>query len=174
MTSKGAKAEWWAEREALDDRLRDLLLNMENMWLGGFKGIFSQHARRPALLSQFQLSFQTILERYLPSRHKMKGRVKPSRVNLDPRILELFIGLGDATVDGLDLDEPLMDLLYFVIDILQFHGERNAYDEVDFDSVGFPALEAHSHPLTSVDCDRNPRCPSELSPICKSCFCRRF
>jgi len=29
----------------------------------------------------------------------------------------------------------LQDLLSFVIDILQFHGEGNAYDEIDFDSM---------------------------------------
>ncbi|KAI9724848.1 MAG: hypothetical protein M1812_000124 [Candelaria pacifica] len=140
MTSKGAKSEWWAEREALDDRLKDLLVNMENMWLGGFRGIFSQHVRRPALLARFQSSFQIVLDRYLPSRQKTKGRIKSNRVNLDSRILELFVGLGDATNEELDLDEPLTDLLYFVVDILQFQGERNAYDEIDFDSI---VVETH-------------------------------
>ena len=53
---------------------------------------------------------------------------------LDLRVLELFVGLGNPS-DSNDLDEPLMDLLYFVVDILQFNGERNAYDEIDFDSV---------------------------------------
>ncbi|KAI9795727.1 MAG: hypothetical protein M1835_005290 [Candelina submexicana] len=145
MTSKGAKAEWWAEREALDDRLKSLLVNMENMWLGGFKGIFSQHTRRPTLLSRFQRSFQLILERHLPSRQNAKGRLKPIRVNLDPQILELFVGLGDATIEGLDLEEPLTDLLYFVVDVLQFHGERNAYDEIDFDSIVLETQDALRH-----------------------------
>jgi separase len=31
--------------------------------------------------------------------------------------------------------DTLMDLLYFVVDILQFQGERNAYDEIDFDMM---------------------------------------
>ena len=55
-------------------------------------------------------------------------------MTLDQRVLELFIGLGSPG-EAEDLEEPLMDLLYFVVDILQFHGERNAYDEIDFDSV---------------------------------------
>ena len=56
------------------------------------------------------------------------------RTLLESRVLELFIALG-VPAEQNDLDEALMDLLYFVIDILQFHGERNAYDEIDFDAV---------------------------------------
>jgi separase len=35
-----------------------------------------------------------------------------------------------------------MDLLYFVVDILQFQGERNAYDEIDFDMMVVDTLDA--------------------------------
>lgn len=135
MTRKGARTEWWEVRNALDARLRDLLVNIENVWLGGFRGIFSRQEHRPDLLARFQQSLQNILNKHLPSRQKQgRGKV-PGRVTLDRRVLELFIGLG--VPDELDdLDEQLMDLLYFVVDILQFHGERNAYDEIDFDSVG--------------------------------------
>ncbi|KAI9839125.1 MAG: hypothetical protein M1819_003118 [Sarea resinae] len=135
MTQSGAKSEWWAEREALDARLKDLLMNMEHIWLGGFRGIFSQQKRQPELLSRFQLSFHNILDKYLPSRQKTNKRHKIGNIVLDPRILELFVGLGNATAEDVDLDEELTDLLYFVVDILQYHGERNAYDEIDFDSV---------------------------------------
>ncbi|KAI9823939.1 MAG: hypothetical protein M1832_002257 [Thelocarpon impressellum] len=139
MSGKGAKTQWWAEREALDARLRDLLLNIENMWLGGFRGVFSQRRVRrqqDVLLARFQQSFHQILDKHLPSRQqpKQRGGKAQQRVTLDPRILELFVGLG-GLVDGRELDEPLTDLLYFVVDVLQFHGERNAYDEIDFDSI---------------------------------------
>lgn len=136
MTRKGAKSRWWAEREALDARLKDLLINIENIWLGGFRGLFSANPRRPELLARFQHSFQKILDKYLPSRLKSSTRSKVERVNLAPHILSLFVELGHKCEQE-DLDEPLMDLLYFVIDILQFHGEHNAYDEIDFDSVCF-------------------------------------
>jgi separase len=139
MTRSGAKSEWWAEREALDDRLRDLLLNIENVWLGGFRGIFSQYPRQQELLSRFRSSFQKILDKHLPSRRKVGKRSKTSYLSLDPRILELFIGLGNPSKVKYDLDEPLTDLLYFVVDVLQFHGERNAYDEIDFDAVSYLA-----------------------------------
>ncbi|KAF9774113.1 hypothetical protein IL306_007946 [Fusarium sp. DS 682] len=141
---KGAKAAWWAEREALDDRLKDLLSTIETTWLGGFKGIFSQHERRSDLLARFQKSFQQILDSNLPSRKQGRGKksVKTSKVSLDPRVLDLFIGLGDPSDPDSDYDEALNDLLYFVVDILQFHGERNAYDEIDFDAMVVETYDA--------------------------------
>lgn len=139
MTSKEARLQWWTEREALDTRLHELLLNIENIWLGGFKGIFSQHSHQPALLARFRKSFDDILSRHLPSR---RGKAQLKKSSLDARVLELFIGLGDATNDQVDLDEALMDLIYFVVDILQFNGERNAYDEIDFDAIVIETLDA--------------------------------
>lgn len=138
MSQKGAKSEWWAEREELDQRLKDLLETIESTWLGGFKSIFSQYQKRSDLLARFQKSFLLVLEKHLPSRHLVRGRKtkKPTtKVNLDPRILELFIGLGDPSISEIDMDEPLTDLLYFVVDVLQFHGETNPYDEIDFDAM---------------------------------------
>lgn len=161
MTAKGAKSAWWAEREALDTRLKELLESIEQIWLGGFRGIFSQHTRRPDLLARFQRRFLDILDKHLPSRRQVvrgrKGKAAAAaaanaaaqngvKVTLDPRILELFVGLGDANAPECDFDDELTDLLYFVVDILQFHGERNAYDEIDFDSMvveTFDALQSY-------------------------------
>lgn len=170
MTRKGARSEWWEVRHALDARLRDLLVNIENVWLGGFRGIFSRHEYRPELLARFQQSLQNILNKHLPSRQKQgRGKV-PGRVALDPRVLELFIGL--EVPDELDeLDEQLMDLLYFVIDILQFHGERNAYDEIDFDSVGSQPHVFVEKVLTCIfrppDFNRDYRRAAPLSQSCQ-------
>ena len=134
LSRKGAKTEWWAARSLLDARLKDLLTNIENIWLGGFKGIFSHGRQKLELLARFQQSLRNILNKHLPSRQKPGKRTQSDTMSLDPKILELFVGLGNPS-DFNDVDEPLMDLLYFVIDILQFNGERNAYDEIDFDSV---------------------------------------
>lgn len=146
---KGAKTAWWVERQALDVRLGELLQRIEEVWLGGFKGIFSQHKRHPKLLAKFQKSFTSILDKHLPSRRQVRGKkskAPAARVTLDTRILELFVGFGDATSAEGDFDEMLNDLLYFVVDILQFHGERNAYDEIDFDSMVVETLDAlHSY-----------------------------
>jgi len=140
LTGRGAKTAWWAERDELDARLKDLLENIETVWLGGFKGIFSQHRPRPDLLARFQKSFQSILDKHLPSRQNANKKGKNTRITLDTRILELFIGLEETSAEDCDLDEALTDLLYFVVDVLQFHGERNAYDEIDFDSI---VIETH-------------------------------
>ncbi|KZF25059.1 hypothetical protein L228DRAFT_280329 [Xylona heveae TC161] len=155
MTSKGEKAAWWAEREALDSRLHELLMNIENIWLGGFRGVFSQQTRHPELLGRFQQSFENSLNKHLPSRLK-KGKAA-TKITLDPRILELFVGLQRTNEEEEELDEPLTDLLYFVVDILQFHGERNAYDEIDFDSLVVEtqdALRAY-HRTAEAEADNN-------------------
>lgn len=151
MARKGANSEWWEVREALDMRLKELLFNIENIWLGGFRGIFSDSRQPSHLLSRFQQSLQKILKKHLPSRRrperKKKSTVLKSSVPefsvpvFDPHVLELFIGLGLPTESN-DMEESLMDLLYYIIDILQFHGERNAYDEIEFDSVSY-GLEIH-------------------------------
>lgn len=144
FAAKGERSAWWSEREALDSRLKDLLVTIETTWLGGFKGIFSQHQRRADLLARFQKSFQQILDGSLPSRNRIRGKktTRAQTVTLDPRILDLFIGLGDPTEPDCDYDEALNDLLYFVVDILQFHGERNAYDEIDFDAMVVETYDA--------------------------------
>lgn len=157
MTTREAKKEWWREREALDARLGELLENIEKVWLGGFTGIFSQHAKRQTLFGRFQKAFQNILDRHLPSRQKFRKKSPNYRVSLDSRILELFIGLGDASDENCDFSEPLTDLLYFVVDVLQFHGEMNAYAEIDFDSIVVEILDAlrcyheAAHASTCID-----------------------
>ena len=168
FSKKGAKTEWWEARAALDARLQDLLVNIENIWLGGFRGFFGQRHWHRHLLSRFQESFDRILNTHVPSRRRT-GRVGKndiaSRVELDPQVLELVVGLGNPN-DFDDLDEPLLDLLYFVIDILQFHGERNAYDEIDFDLVRPSFLLAE--PLLSfleTDDRRNTRRPPAVPSI---------
>ncbi|KAL7823410.1 peptidase family C50 domain-containing protein [Trichoderma gracile] len=157
FTAKGERGAWWAERQALDSRLKKLLVTIETTWLGGFKGIFSQHRRQADLLARFQRDFHQMLDRTLPSRNKSRGKKMTSqtdRVKLDPRILDLFIGLGNPTDPDTDFDEAMNDLLYFVVDILQFHGERNAYDEIDFDSMvleTYDALRAYHNAASSSE-----------------------
>ena len=134
--NKQSKKEWWAEREALDERLKILLENVENIWFGGFRGIFSQHLKQVEPLSRFSQSFQQVLNQNLPSRRKNVALTVP----LHPQVLGLFVALGHPS--EVDLDDPIMDLLYFVVDILQFLGERNAYDEIDFDTMLVQTIDA--------------------------------
>ena len=141
MSRKGAKTEWWEARAALDARLKDLLGNIESIWLGGFRGIFAQQTHRHDLLARFQRSFSNILNKHLPSRQMAGTAAASTRVVVDTQVLELFVNLGNPA-ELEDLDEPVMDLLYFVVDVLQFGGERNAYDEIDFDAIAVETLDA--------------------------------
>ncbi|KAK9453265.1 peptidase family C50-domain-containing protein [Dipodascopsis uninucleata] len=136
-STKAEKQQWWTERRALDERLKELLANIEYCWLGGFRGILSGNIRHRELLGKFSTSFMQMLKKHLPSRRliltRQRAKQKPQEVNIDPRVLELFIGLGDPS--NADNSEMLEDLIYFVLDILQFHGECNAYDELDMDQI---------------------------------------
>jgi separase len=139
VNTKEAKKQWWDIRESLDARLHELLLNIEKIWFGGFRGIFSSQMRQPLLLARFQKAVLASLNRHLPSR---QGKKQHKPLVLDPRIWEMFTGLGDPRDESVDMDESLIDLLYFIVDILQFNGEPNAYDEVDFDSLVIETLDA--------------------------------
>ena len=132
ITTKEGKDQWWAARHALDSRMGSLIDDIEKYWLGGFRGIFTQQPKHLQRMANFQRALQQALNRHLPSRQGMSS-AKP--IHLDPRVLELFTGLGNPDEEGIDLDDSLSELLYFVVDILHFNGEPIAYDEVNFDSV---------------------------------------
>ncbi|KAJ5577724.1 Peptidase C50 separase [Penicillium hispanicum] len=140
QTNKASKKEWWKTRKALDRRLESLLQNIENVWFGGFRGIFSPLSRDSTALARFASAFQGILDEHLPSRQK-GGKASSPRLTLHQNVMELFIGLRDLEQQE-EPEDILMDLLYFVVDILQFQGERNAYDEIDFDMMVVHTLDA--------------------------------
>lgn len=162
---------WWKERYGLDQKLEELLGDVEYFWLGGFTGIFSRQRVVPHLLENLATQFVKLLRVYLPSRNWVMGGIRPRsglgkyrsreeprrfagssneintgssgsmskgsagleevEIELDSRILELFVGLGDP--DNIKDPGLIEDLTYFVLDILQFHGERNAFDEIEID-----------------------------------------
>ncbi|KAG8627325.1 hypothetical protein KVT40_004808 [Elsinoe batatas] len=134
------KSGWWEEREELDRRLGGLLKSMEDMWLGGFKSIFSLHNRRPDLLARFRKSFDSILDRHLPSRQGKQ--TKKNRPILHSHILDLFVGLDAGPEAEKNLDDDVMDILFFVVDTLRWNGEANAHDEVDFDAMTIETIDA--------------------------------
>lgn len=154
QTDRNSKKEWWRNREALDRRLEGLLQNIENVWFGGFRGIFSPVPVDTSPLSRFAKSFQTILDNHLPSRRKGSRSASP-KLTLHQNVLELFVGI-QGLEDQEDPEETLMDLLYFVVDILQFQGERNAYDEIDFDMMVVETLDALRGYHKSVEDEQDP------------------
>ncbi|KAJ5317341.1 hypothetical protein N7508_001849 [Penicillium antarcticum] len=140
QTDKASKKEWWKTREALDSRMESVLQNIENIWFGGFRGVFSPLSRETTALVRFASTFQGILDKHLPSRQK-GGKAAGPRLTLHQNVVDLFIGLRDLEQQE-EPEDTLMDLLYFVVDILQFQGERNAYDEIDFDMMVVDTLDA--------------------------------
>lgn len=145
---KATRARWHTDREKLDRRLASLLENLENIWLGGFHGVLSPYVFEAKHIKQFGQCLAQSLNRNLPSRQK--GSVAQGRVEIHDHILEVFLGLGNPAEN--DLDDSIMDLLYFVVDILQFNGERNAYDEIDWDVIlvdVLDALKSHYNTVTA-------------------------
>lgn len=130
-SDKATRAQWHGDRERLDGRLESLLGDIERIWLGGFRGALSPQAFGAEKIRQFGRLLTQSLNKNLPSRQK--GSMEDGRVEVHEHILELFLGLGNPDED--DLDDSVMDLLYFVVDILQFSGECNAYDEIDWDAI---------------------------------------
>ncbi len=135
---KQARSSWYAERENLDGRLKALLVNIENIWLGGFRGLLASQNVDRALLSRFGQSLSQSLDKHLPSRRKASKST--TRVDLHGHVLELFTNLPFE--DSSEFEDSITDLLYFTIDILQFNGEPNAYDEIDFDAILVDILDA--------------------------------
>lgn len=158
IKTKEERQEWWKERYSLDQRLQELLRDAEYSWVGGFLGIFNSVRPFSHLMANFSRQFVNILRTHLPSRNWVMGGgrrrgaalkrgakktatkaaegqegLETTEIQIDPKIFELFVGLGDPE----SLEDPgiLEDLAYFVLDTLQFHGERNAYDEIEMDQL---------------------------------------
>ncbi|KAJ7775022.1 cysteine peptidase C50 [Mycena metata] len=139
-----ARARWWKERTALDTRMRELLENIEFCWLGAFKTILSPRANlTAAAISDLRVQFDRVFHRGLrfqdkKAKPKPNGAHKrmpsesqiPSKVALDDVLLECF-----STLSPTCRDEELEDLVFFILDLYQFHGVPVAIAEVDITQV---------------------------------------
>ncbi|KAG7448865.1 uncharacterized protein BT62DRAFT_946578 [Guyanagaster necrorhizus] len=149
-----AKSKWWKERAALDTRLRELLQNIEFCWLGAFKTILSPRPRLSAEeITHIRFLFDKAFQRGLhlqdkKTKQKAIGHRKiasdyqmPNRVTLDDTLMECF-----STLSPRCQDEELEDLVYFMLDLYQFHGVSVAIAEIDVTQVVVDlrsALEEH-------------------------------
>ncbi|CBQ73661.1 related to Separin [Sporisorium reilianum SRZ2] len=126
VQSMDARRQWWSERHRLDDELRDLLQAIQDTWLGGFKGVFSEPTSDARAITALRARFEKIVRRAcFPTANK-----RPAKVKLDDAVFECFAGLpSDCT------DEDLEDLVHYVMDALQFSGFQVAVDEIDLDET---------------------------------------
>ncbi|KFH63503.1 hypothetical protein MVEG_10912 [Podila verticillata NRRL 6337] len=130
--SREDKAEWWLQRQRLDDRLCALLGMMEDQWLGGLKGIVQSH-NTPAdneNLVELKKSLEWIVTQAVntlsPSSqdatfrrrrgtHSSSRRDSVAQFDIDIDLCRVISHLGD---------EPtfveLKDLIYFLLDAFTY------------------------------------------------------
>ncbi|KAF7984668.1 hypothetical protein HWV62_12932 [Athelia sp. TMB] len=136
-----ARAAWWGDRSALDKRMQELLANIEFCWLGAFKTILSPPVDIPVdVITDLRTRLDKVFKRSLQSQnHRQKASKK---IRLDDNLLACF-----STLSPKCRDEELEDLVYFILDLYQFHGVPVAIAEVDVDQVVVDlrtALEEHT------------------------------
>ncbi|SCW01123.1 LAFE_0D05578g1_1 [Lachancea fermentati] len=126
IKSKDQRKQWWKTRYDLDKRMSDLMRKIEESWFSGFKSFFNHQIIPSDVMQKFKGRFQEVLQQNLPTRKQFGN---PSMfLQVDDFILELFLKLSPSDPCFVEMME---DLIFFVFDILLFHGEENAYDEID-------------------------------------------
>ncbi|CAE6434440.1 unnamed protein product, partial [Rhizoctonia solani] len=136
--NKQAIAEWWSERTVLDQRMRDLLENIEFCWLGIFKTALAvPHIHSSDTLSLLRSRLDKAFKRNGIGSDKASARPK-----LDKGLLDCFSSISPKC-----RDEELEDLAYFILDLYQLHGTSIALSDVDIDTLVVDlrnALEEHA------------------------------
>jgi separase len=132
---RDARAAWWAERGALDKRLKALVENIEFCWLGGFKAVLARPGSASAQeLADLGTRIEGVFRRAL--------RLRESRARLALPLVECVAALAPKS-----RDEELEDVVYFVLDLYQAHGVPVVLSEVDVDQAVIElrmALEEHA------------------------------
>lgn len=141
---KAVRAEWWAERKNLDERLRVLLENIEFCWLGGFKvryhlvqmtideidvyqaALGRQHLVPPTELAGFYDRIFTIFKKHAFGNGR-KGFL-PAR--LEEGVLECF-----AALPANCKDEELEDIIYYGLDAYQFRDHQSPLSDIAISEV---------------------------------------
>lgn len=130
--SREDKAEWWLQRQRLDDRLCALLGMMEDQWLGGLKGIVQSH-NTPAddeNLVELKKSLEWIMAQALntvspPNQSTIvRGRAGAHSSSRRGSMAQLEIDIDLCRVISHLGDEPtfmeLKDLIYFLLDAFTY------------------------------------------------------
>jgi separase len=139
----------------LDKRLKELLDSIEFCWFGAFKvypnsvdllviDAFAQTvlSEQVSVPEEAMSAFRNRLDRIFGQNIGAQGKKRSIRVHVNPALLECFSRLSPKC-----RDEELEDLVYFILDLYQFHGVQVAIAEVDVDHVVVDlraALEDHA------------------------------
>nr|XP_019042993.1 hypothetical protein I302_08702 [Kwoniella bestiolae CBS 10118]OCF21923.1 hypothetical protein I302_08702 [Kwoniella bestiolae CBS 10118] len=137
VNTREDKLAWWEERYRLDGKLKDLCESIEFVWLGAFKTIFSPRLPNPSvIITDLKQRLEKIFDSALSSTSGGGGTAKKgssagsTKVQLDDALLECFINLNSKCKD-----EEVEDLVYFILDVYQFHGVPVALSELDIDQI---------------------------------------
>ncbi|WWC85253.1 uncharacterized protein L201_000115 [Kwoniella dendrophila CBS 6074] len=138
VVTREDKLAWWEERYRLDSKLKDLCESIEFVWLGAFKTIFSPRLPNSAsLIDDLKQRLEKIFDSALSSTSggvanpRSRATIIPTtKVHLDDTLLECFVNLSSKCKD-----EEVEDLVYFILDVYQFHGVPVALSELDIDQI---------------------------------------
>lgn len=126
ITTRDERKKWWQTRYELDHRLQELLNNIEVCWFNGMKGLFGPEIIEADILQDFRMKVDDVLHQNLPSRRQNGS--PDMFLQVDDWIIELIMKLNPQHDDFVLMME---DLIYVILDVLLYHGEENAYDEID-------------------------------------------
>jgi separase len=119
VVTKADRKEWWKLRFSLDLELKELLQHVEDFWFGGFKTVFN-NVESDTVFNKFRNDFIGLLNKLLPSRRQSHQQF----MQFDDNLISLFYDADMNDKSGLD------DLVYFLIDSLNLHGEVNNFDDI--------------------------------------------
>ncbi|KAF9397283.1 hypothetical protein BGX21_009035 [Mortierella sp. AD011] len=136
--TREAKAEWWSQRQELDDRLCALLGCMEDQWLCGLKGLIQSHntPSDEGNLIGFKKSLDWIMSQAVNSMSSVssvfgtrasgqqssasrKGSLVQFEINID--LCRVILHLGDQPTSA-----ELKDLIYFLLDAYLYNNMNSS------------------------------------------------
>lgn len=123
IVTKQDRKLWWKVRFNLDQQMQDILDHVEQFWFGGFKSLFNHYKTSDFLFTNFKNDLMKLIDNALPSR---KAR---HTLTFDDNVIQCFYNMSSYGREEVD------DLIYYIVDQLAFHGEANAYDDVNFDKL---------------------------------------
>ncbi|WRT66903.1 uncharacterized protein IL334_003868 [Kwoniella shivajii] len=142
LTEREDKLAWWENRFALDRKLKELCEGIEFVWLGAFKTIFSPRLPDSRdlivdLRDRLEKIFSSALASTSGGIKNPRSKTAAPKVELDDALLECFVNLNSKCKD-----EEVEDLVYFILDVYQFHGVPVALSELDIDQISIDVKAA--------------------------------
>ncbi|CAG8506100.1 10891_t:CDS:10 [Funneliformis mosseae] len=140
MSNPSTSKEWWKTRKGLDVRLKHLLYNIENLWLGGFKGILMADKQQSSnRILKFKEKIDSLLFKCESGKSSRK-RSKVKKLDIEIELCKSFLRLGSDAQD-----QDIEDILYFLVDAYnKYNDQQVGYDEIDLDQLIIDVQDALS------------------------------